>query len=103
MPSISLIYSHNLDPTEVLNVSESALNGILVDKFGAKNLTIEKCISGKIEFDFYLGGTFITGNIKAFSHYINIKLKVPLLVSMYKNRIISELDSYIPKYFGTQE
>ena len=103
MPTISLIYDHNLAPDQVPEVAEKALHRILVGEFGASDLTVEKDLSGDVIFEFTLGGTFITGKIKIYDSYFDMVLKVPLLVAFYKSKIIQELDKYIPKYFGEQK
>ena len=103
MPSISLVYDHYLTPDQVPEVAEEALHRILVGEFGAKNLTVEKTISGDVIFDFSLGGTFISGKIKIYDDRFDMVLKIPILVMIYKGKIIEELNTHIPKYFGEQK
>lgn len=103
MPSLSLTYDHNLTPDQVPEVVEKALHGILVGEFGAKDLTVEKdAYGGDVIFDFSLGGTFISGKIKIYDDRFDMILKIPILVMIYKGKIIEELNTHIPKYFGEQ-
>jgi hypothetical protein len=53
-------------------------------------------------FDFSLGGTFISGKIKIYDDRFDMILKIPILVMIYKGKIIEELNTHIPKYFGEQ-
>ena len=104
MPSLALTYDHNLTPDQVPEVVEKALYGILVGEFGAKDLTVEKDIyGGDVIFDFSLGGTFISGKIKIYDDRFDMVLKIPILVMIYKGKIIEELNTHIPKYFGEQK
>tara|TARA_R110002020_G_scaffold27903_2_gene89585 strand:- start:623 stop:934 length:312 start_codon:yes stop_codon:yes gene_type:complete len=103
MPSLSLTYDHNLAPDQVPEVAEKALHGILVGEFGAKDLTVEKNFNGDVVFDFKLAGTFISGKIKTQKDTFDMVLKIPLLVMIYKGKIVEELNQHIPKYFGDQK
>jgi hypothetical protein len=103
MPTIALVYDHNLTPDQVPEVAEKALHSILVGEFGAKNLTVEKTLSGDVVFDFDFAGTFISGKMKIYDSHFDMILKVPLLVSLYRSKITEELDKQIPKYFGEEK
>jgi hypothetical protein len=104
MASISVLYDHNIEGTEELQDKILAfIDDVIVGEFGAELLDAEKIKQGDIAFDFKVEGYVINGKVVTYSNYIDITLKVPFIVVIYKNKIIKLLDKHVPKYFGEQK
>ena len=71
-------------------------------EFGAELLASEKNKKGDVIFDFKVEGYIVNGKVITYSNYMDITLRVPLIVVIYKNKIIKLLDEHIPNYFGEQ-
>ena len=104
MPSISVLYDHNIEGTEELqNKILEFVNEVIVGEFGAELLAYEKKLNGDVFFDFKVEGHIVNGKVVTHSNYLDIILRVPFIVVIYKNKIIKLLDEHIPKYFGEQK
>ena len=103
MASISVLYDHNIEGTEELQDKIlEFVDEVIVGEFGAELLASEKIERGNIAFDFKVEGYVINGKVVTYSDYIDITLRVPFIVVIYKNKIIKLLDEHIPSYFGEQ-
>jgi hypothetical protein len=65
-------------------------------------LPLRKIERGNVTFDFKIEGYIVNGKVVTYSDYIDITLRVPFIVVIYKNKIIKLLDEHIPNYFGEQ-
>tara|TARA_Y100000004_G_C8759821_1_gene346069 strand:- start:90 stop:404 length:315 start_codon:yes stop_codon:yes gene_type:complete len=103
MPSISVLYDHNIEGTEELQDKIlEFVDEVIVGEFGAELLASEKNKKGDVIFDFKVEGYIVNGKVITYSNYMDITLRVPLIVVIYKNKIIKLLDEHIPNYFGEQ-
>ena len=103
MPSISVLYDHNIEGTgELQDKILEFVDEVIVGEFGAELLASEKIERCNIAFDFKVEGYVINGKVVTYSDYIDITLRVPFIVVIYKNKIIKLLDEHIPNYFGEQ-
>ena len=103
MPSISVLYDHNIESTEELQDKIlEFVDEVIVGEFGAELLASEKNKKGDVIFDFKVEGYIVNGKVITYSNYMDITLRVPLIVVIYKNKIIKLLDEHIPNYFGEQ-
>ena len=104
MPSISVLYDHNIEGTgELQDKILEFVDEVFVGELGAELLASDKIERRNIAFDFKVEGYVINGKVVTYSDYIDITLRVPFIVVIYKNKIIKLLDEHIPNYFGAQK
>lgn len=98
MPSISLIYDHNLEEEKIRSAIYALLEELFIDEMGGEALITELGFGGKVAFEVFIGDRLISGKIKVARDYLDFTFSVNSYRFFVKSKLTEKLNVIAPKH-----